>query len=483
MNHDEAHAETAEVGEGRELAKGKAVEQTRVRTQCRSALSRALDRIRAAARKDRTRRLTALGHHVYDIERLREAYHSRNRDATPGGDGQAWAAYGDNLEANLRDLSDRLKRGMYHASPVERVDIPKPDGRQRPIGIPTLEAKLVQRATVEVLNAIYGGAFLGCSYGFRPGRSPHQALDAVTGGIEKGSINWVLDADIRGFFEALDHGWLVTCVEHRIGDRRVVRHRRKWLQAGVLEDGTWRAQEEGTPQGGSVSPVAANIYLHYVLDLWAERWRRRNARGEMISVRDGDDFIAGFEHRDDAERFWRELRARFQPFHLALHPEKTRLIECGRCAADRRKRRDQGKPETFEFLGFTHICSQTRTGKFTVRRKTIAKRLRTKLQEVKAALRRRMHWPIPQQGAWLGRVLRGHYRYYGVPRNGSLLAVFHDRVMRYWCQTLCRRSQRHRITWQRLYALAEQWLPPPQIVHPYPAQRLHVTTRGKSPVR
>jgi RNA-directed DNA polymerase len=481
MRREQTHA--AEVVEGRELATGKTVEQNRVRTQRRSALHRALDRIRAAARRDRTTPLTALWHQVYDIDRLREAYDGLNRDATPGGDGQTWAAYGDNLEANLRELSDRLKRGAYHASPVERVYIPKPDGRQRPIGIPTLEDKIVQRAPVEVLNAIYEGDFLGFSYGFRPGRSPHDALDAVTVGIEKRSINWVLDADSRGFFDAIDHAWLVKLVEHRIGDRRVVRHLRKWLQAGVLEDGQWRAQEEGTRQGGSVSPLAANIYLHYVLELWAERWRRRNARGDMIIVRYGDDFIAGFEHRDDAERFWRELRERFQQFNLELPPEKTRLMEFGRFATDRRKRRGQGKPETFEFLGFTHICGKTSTGKLTVRRKTIAKRLRKKLQEVKAALRRRMHWPIPQQGAWLGSVLRGHYRYYGVPRNGSLLAVFHDRVMRYWCQTLRRRSQRHRITWQRLYALVEQWLPPPQIVHPYPAQRLHVTTRGRSPVR
>ncbi len=282
-------AEAAEAVEGRELAKGKTGEQTRVRTQCRNALQRALDRIRQAARRDHAKPLTALWHHVYDVNRLQEAYYGLNRKAAPGVDGQTWAAYGENLEANLRDLSDRLKRGAYHARPVERVYIPKPDGRQRPIGIPTLEDKIVQRATVEVLNAIYEGEFRGFSYGFRPGRGPHDALDAVTVGIEKRNVNWVLDADIRGFFDAIDHAWLVKFIEHRIGDQRVVRHMQKWLQAGVLEDGQWHAQEEGTPQGGSVSPLAANIYLHYVLDLWADRWRRQYARGDVIIVRYADD--------------------------------------------------------------------------------------------------------------------------------------------------------------------------------------------------
>ena len=473
----------AEDVEGRELAKGKTDEQTRVRTQRRSALQRALDRLRQAARRDHAKPLTALWHHVYDINRLREAYDGLNRDAAPGVDGQTWAAYGENLEANLRDVSDRLKRGAYPARPVERVYIPKPDGRQRPIGIPTLEDTIVQRATVEVLNAIYEGDFRGFSYGFRPGRSPHDALDAVTVGIEKRHVNWVLDADIRGFFDAIDHAWRVKFIEHRIGDQRVVRHMQKWLQAGVLEEGQWHAQAEGTPQGGSVSPLAANIYLHYVLDLWADRWRRQYARGDVIIVRYADDFIVGFEHRDDAERFWSELRDRMGQFNLELHPEKTRLIEFGRFAAERRQRRAQGKPATFDFLGFTHICSKTRNGKFTVRRKTIAQRLRKKLQAVKDTLRRRMHWPIPQQGAWLKSVLLGHYRYYAVPRNGSLLTVFRDTIMRYWCQTLRRRSQRHRTTWPRMYALAEQWLPKPHILHPYPAQRLCVTTRGRSPVR
>jgi RNA-directed DNA polymerase len=474
---------TAEVEEGREVAKGKTVEQHRVRTQRRSARQRALDRIRAAARKDRVMPLTALWPHVYDIDRLREAYDGVNRDASPGRDGQTWATYGENLEANLRDRSDRLKRGTYQASPVERVYIPKADGRQRPIGIPTLEDKIVQRATVEVFNAIYEQDFRGFSSGFRPGRSPHEALAAVTVGIEKRNINWGLDVDIRGFCDAIDQAWLVKFVEHRMGDRRVVRPLWRWLQAGVLEDGQWHEQEEGTPQGGSRSPLAANIYLHDVLDLWAERWRRRDARGDMIMVRFADDVIVGFEHRDDAERFWAERRERFPQCHRELHPEKTRLLAFGRVAAERRQRRGQGRPATFDFLGLTHMCSKTRTGKYTVRRKTSAKRLRKKRQEVKAALRERMHWPSPPPGAWLRSVLLGPYRDYAVPRNGSLLSVFRETIMRYWCQTLRRRSQRHRMTWPRRYALAAQWLPKPHILHPYPTQRLRVMTPGKSPVR
>jgi group II intron reverse transcriptase/maturase len=340
--------------EGRELAQGKTVEHTRVRTQRRNALHRALDRLRAAARRDRATPLTALWHHGYDSERLREAYHGWNRDAAPGLDGQTWAAYGEHREEHLRDLSDRLKRGVYHAPPAERVYIPKPDGRQRPIGKPTLEDKIVQRATVEVLNAIYEEDFRGFSYGFRPGRSPHDALDAVTVGIEKRHVNWVLDADIRGCFDARDREGLAKFVEHRIGDRRGVRHLWKGLQAGVREEGHWHRQEEGTPQGGSVSPLAATIYLYYVLALWAEWWRRQHARGAMIIVRDGDDFLVGFEHRDDAERFWTALGERFPQFKLELHPEKTRLIEFGRFATERRQRRGQGKLETFNVLGYAH---------------------------------------------------------------------------------------------------------------------------------
>jgi RNA-directed DNA polymerase len=393
--------------EGRELAKGNAGQQNRVRTQRRTALSRALDRVRQAA-KDSARRLTALWHHVYAIDRLREAYYRLKHDAAPGGDGQTWAAYGEQLALTLRGLSDRLRRGAYQAAPVERVYIPKADGRQRPIGQPTWEDKIGQRSTVEVLNAIYEQECLGFSSGARPGRSPHHALDAVTVGIEKRHINWVLDADIRGFYDTSDHEWLVKFIEYRIGAQRVVRHIRTWLKAGVLEDGQGRPQEEGTPQGGSASPLRANLSLHDVFDLWAAQWRRRHARGDGIIVRYCDDFIVGFQHKDSAEQFVSDLRERFHRFHLELHPDKTRLLEVGRWARDRRRRRGQGKPATFDFLGLTHICSQTRTGKFTVRRKTVAKRLRTKLQEIKQTLRERMHWPIRQLGAWLKSVLRGH---------------------------------------------------------------------------
>lgn len=449
MKNNQVQATTAAVVEGRELAKGNSGQHNRVRTPCRAALSRALDRVRPAAR-DRARRLTALWHHVYAIDRLREAYKSLNHDAAPGGDGQTWAAYGEHLARHLREWSDRLKRGAYQAPPVERVSMPKADGRQRPIGKPTLEDKIVQRATVEVRNALYEKEFLGFSYGARPGRSPHHALAAVTVGMEKRHIHGVLDADIRGFYDAMDHEGLVKCVEHRIGDQRVVRHIRKWLKAGVLEEGHGRQQEEGTPQGGSARPLLANLSLHDVFALWAAQWRRRHARGDVIIVRYCDDFIVGVQHKAAAEQFRRALRERFHRFHRALHPEKTRLIAVGRWASERRQRRGQGKPETVDFLGFRHMGGTTQRGKFTVRRCTSAKRLRKKLQEVKQTLRERMHWPIEKRGAWLKSVVLGHYRYYGVPRNMGRLWVFRDRILRSWCRTLRRRSQRHRMTWQRM---------------------------------
>jgi group II intron reverse transcriptase/maturase len=453
------------------------------RTQSRIGTPSALERVRQAARKDRKQQFTALLHHVYDIERLRTAYLALQRGAAPGVDGETWKHYGENLEANLRDLSGRLERGAYRAKPVRRAYIPKADGRQRPLGIPALDDKIVQRAAVEVLNAIYETDFLGFSYGSRPGRSPHQALDALSTGIMTKRVNWVLDADLRGFFDTLDHGWLVKFIEHRVGDRRVVRLIQKWLSAGVLEDGKRTRSEVGTVQGGSVSPLLANLYMHYVFDLWVQQWRRKRARGDVIAVRFVDDFVVGFEHRQEAEQFLIELRERLAGFGLELHPDKTRLIEFGRFATKNRRRRGQGKPETFNFLGFTHSCAKTRKGSFTVLRQTMRKRWQAKLKDLNRELRRRMHKPIPEQGAYLRSVVAGHVRYYGVPMNGPALVAFRKAVGRIWRRALLRRSQKHRLPWQRMGRLIDRWLPPARICHPYPLVRLGVATRGKSRMR
>ena len=442
-----------------------------------------MERIRQAACRDKQLRFTTLWHHVYDIEHLRGAYFSLKRNAAPGVDGETWRHYGEQLEENLQVLSDRLKRGAYRAKPVKRAYIPKPDGRQRPLGVTTLEDKIVQRATVEVLNAIYETDFLGFSYGFRPGRSPHDALNALYAGIMTRKVSWVLDADIRGYFDAISHEWLVKFIEHRIVDRRVIRHIKKWLNAGVLEDGSRTYSEEGVPQGGSISPVLANVYLHYVFDLWVEQWRHRQAAGEVIVVRFCDDFVVGFQYQQDAEGFLEALKQRLRKFNLDLHEDKTRLIEFGRFAVQNRKRQGQGKPETFDFLGFTHICGKTRKGKFTVLRYTVAKRMRAKLVEIKSELKRRLHWPVPVVGKWLRVVLLGHYRYYGVPGNIRKIGAFKYHLSLLWFRTLRRRSQRYRLVWERMSRLINRWLPRPRICHTYPDLSLYVKTRGKSPVR
>jgi len=466
----------AEVVEGRGPVKGNPPERNVLRTQSRAGASSALERVRRAAEGDRRQRFTALLHHVYDVERLRTAYLALKRGAAAGVDGETWQHYGEELEGNLRDLSGRLKRGAYRAKPVRRAYIPKTDGRQRPLGVPALEDKIVQRSAVEVLSAIYETDFLGFSYGFRRKRSQHQALDALTTGIMTKKVNWVLDADVRAFFDTLVHGWLVKFIEHRVADRRVVRLIQKWLNAGVLEDGKRIRSEVGTVQGGSISPLLANVYLHYVFDLWVHRWRKKQARGDVVVVRWADDFVVGFQHRDEAERFLAELRERFAKFGLELHPDKTRLIEFGRFAESNRRGRGGGKPETFDFLGFTHSCAKTRAKKFTVLRQTMRKRLRTKLSEVKAELRRRMHDPVPDQGAYLRSVVRGHCRYYGVPMNGPALNAFRYAVGWIWCRTLRRRSQRHRLPWTRMRRLINRWLPTPRICHPYPLVRFGVVT-------
>jgi group II intron reverse transcriptase/maturase len=465
----------AEEVEGSGQAKGNAALQNTDRTQRRENVPSARDRIRQAAETDKGRRFTALLHHVYDNDSLREAYFGLKRNAAPGVDGETWRAYGEQLEANLVDLSDRLRRGAYRAKPVRRVMIPKPDGRQRPLGVTTLEDKVVQRALVAVLNCIYEADFLGFSYGFRPGRNAHQALDALSVGIRRKKVNWLLDADIRGFFDAIDHERLVKLIEQRIADRRVVRLIQKWLNAGVLEDGEWTRSEVGTPQGGGISPLLANVYLHYAFDLWARDWRRQ-ATGDVIVVRYADDFIVGFQYEWEARRFWDELRERFAAFGLELHPEKTRFLEFGAFAASNRKRNGRGKPDTFDFLGFTHVCGKTRRGRFIVRRLTMRKRLRAKLQAISNTLRRRLHDPIPEIGGWLASVIRGHIQYYGVPLNTQRLHAFRHQVVCLWKRSLSRRSQKAYVNWERMLRIARRWLPPVRVVHPYPQQRLGLLT-------
>jgi len=467
----------AEGMEGRELAKGNLPQQKAFRTPSRKDAPSALERVRQAAEKDKKLRFTALLHHIYNLETLRMAYFSLKKEASPGVDGETWQHYGEELASNLQDLSERLKRGAYRAKPVRRVYIPKADGRQRPLGVTALEDKIVQRAAVEVLNTIYETDFLGFSYGFRPGRSQHQALDALYTGLLTRKVNWVLDLDIRGFFDGLSHEWLVKFVEHRVADRRVVRLIQKWLNAGVLEDGKRIRVEEGTPQGGSASPLLANVYLHYVFDLWVQAWRQKRAQGDVIVVRFADDIVVGFRDKMDADQFRAELTERMRKFNLELHPEKTRLLEFGPFAIDNRQRRGEGKPETFNFLGFTHICVKKRSnGMYTVLRQTIRKRLQAKLNEVKAELQRRMHEPIPELGKWLQAVVRGHVRYYGVPMNQPALFLFRFQVGRLWYRALSRRSQNGRLLWVRMRRLITRWLPMPTVCHPYPLRRMGVIT-------
>jgi RNA-directed DNA polymerase len=473
----------AEPVEERRLAKGNTDQQNASRTLSRDVdASSALERVRQAARKDRNARFTALLHHV-TVDRLRRAYRAINPKAATGVDGVTWGAYGQDLEANLQDLHARVHRGAYRAKPSRRAYIAKADGRARPLGIAAVEDKILQRAVVEVLNAIYEVDFVGFSYGFRAGRSPHQALDALAVGIDKKKVNWILDADIRGFYDAIDHGWMRTFVEHRIADKRVLRLIQKWLNAGVIEDGSWSASEEGAPQGATASPLLANVYLHHVFDLWAQHWRKRQAHGDVIIVRFADDIVVGFQHRADAERFQADLVQRFARFNLELNTEKTRLIEFGRFAAENRRRRGLGRPETFAFLGFTHMCGKTRAGRFALRRKTIAKRMAAKLREVNALLEQRRHWPIAEQGQWLGSVVRGHTAYYAVPGNIAAVTAFRKQVTRHWGRSLRRRSQRHRMTWQRMGRLEARWLPAARITHPWPNVRFDARTQGRSPVR
>lgn len=465
----------AERDGGKASNQGKQGKQTTSRTQqADKDVQSALDRVRKVAKGDKKMQFTNLMHHISNIDRLRASYFAMKKTAAAGIDGETWKSYGENLEANLQDLSERLHRGGYRAKPVRRVFIAKADGKQRPLGVPVLEDKIVQRSTVEVMNAIYETDFLDFSYGYRPGKGQHNCLDALYMSLF-GKVNWVLDADIRGFFDNLNHEWLIKFVEHRIGDKRVIRLIQKWLKAGVMLEGQLTKTEEGVPQGGSISPLLANIYLHYVLDLWTQQRRRDKSRGNMVIVRWADDFVVGFEHKSQAEKFLTDLKERMLKFSLELHPEKTRILEFGRFAANNRKKRGLGKPETFNFLGFTHICGWTRkNGKFTVLRQTIKKKMRAKLLDVKLELRKRMHHPVPEQGKWLRSVVGGHFRYYGVPTNQRAMGGFRFQVAWLWFRTLKRRSQKSKLTWVRMQHHVDRWLPHVQILHPYPSQRLRV---------
>lgn len=465
----------AESVEKRTVAEGNPEQAAACGTQGLKSASSALDRVREAARRDARQQFTNLLHHL-KVDLLRRAYGALRRDAAAGVDDVTWKEYGEGLEERLIDLQDRIQGERYRARPSKRDWMPKPDGRKRPIGIACLEDKIVQKALVLVLQQIYEEDFLGFSYGFRPERSQHQALDALYVAITRHKVSWVLDADVRGFFDTLDHAWLLKFVEHRVADPRVLRLIRKFLRAGVSEEGQWSKTEVGTPQGAVISPFLANIYLHYVLDLWVHKWRSRRARGEVHIVRFADDFVLGFQYQSDARLFRIELEQRLAKFGLELHPEKTRLIEFGRFAAADREKRDEGKPETFDFLGFTHYCSKRRSdGRFTVGRKTIAKRMRAKLKEVRQKLKRKSHLPISMQGQWLRSVIRGHVNYYAVPGNRGALDAFRTQVIRAWLKALRRRSQKGRnLTWSRFIRWVAKWIPSVRIVHPYPEQRLCV---------
>ena len=461
---------SAEREEGRPQIEENTLQPNTHLTQGKERVSQGLERVRTAAREHKEMRFTALLHHM-TVDLLRESFYALKRKAAPGVDGVTWHEYETGLEERLVDLHSRVHRGAYRAQPSKRKYIEKSDGRLRPLGIAALEDKIVQAATVTILNQIYEEDFLGFSYGFRPGRSQHDALDALAFAIEHKKVNYILDCDIRSFFDNLDKSWLLQFVEHRVADPRILRLIQKWLKAGVMEDGIWSDPETGTPQGSVASPLLANIYLHYAFDLWVNVWRQKWAQGEVMVVRYADDIVLGFQYQTDADRFREHLTERLQKFGLELHPDKTRRIEFGRFAELNRKKRGEGKPETFGFLGFTHICGKTKNEKFALKRKTIAKRMAAKLKEIKQQLRTRMHDPTALTGKWLQSVLQGYFNYHAVPGNSSRLCVFRNRVIRLWRWALRRRGQKRRPNWARMSRLAQRWLPVPRALHPYPAAR------------
>jgi RNA-directed DNA polymerase len=470
---NKAERSVEEPGEPRTGTKGNANQQRMRRAQDRESVSQALERVRLAARRGKKEKFTSLLHHI-NPEMLRAAFYAMKRDAAPGVDGVTWDAYEQGLDLRIETLHAKVQSGAYRAQPSRRSYIPKEDGTKRPLAVAALEDKIVQRAVAAVLNAIYEEDFLGFSYGFRPGRGQHDALDALCVGIDSRKVSFILDADIRSFFTEVSQEWVVRFLEHRIGDKRILRLIQKWLRAGILEDGVVTVEEKGTGQGSVISPLLANVYLHYVFDLWAERWRRREATGDMIMVRYADDTVVGFQHEDDARRFWDAMRDRLRTFSLTLHPEKTRLIEFGRFAAKNRTLRGLGKPETFKFLGFTFICAKSRKGTFQLRRKSRGDRMKAKLLEIREALRERRHVPVPEVGRWLAQVVAGYFAYHAVPTNSPALHAFRYHVVIVWHRQLCRRSQRAYLVWERMAKLADEYLPKPRILHPWPSVRFAV---------
>ena len=464
----------AEVLEGRHLIKENARQTTVAQTQCWTPTSSGLQRVRERAMKDKNARFTALLHHVTK-DLLRDSFLSLKRRAAPGVDGMTWKQYEEKLDLNLHTLHSKIHCGSYRAQPSKRTYIPKADGKMRSLGIAALEDKIVQQSIAMILNAIYEVEFKGFSYGFRPGRSQHQALDALYIALSNRKVNWVLDADIRTFFDTISHEWMMKFLEHRIADRRVLRLIQKWLKAGVSEEGKWSRTDVGTPQGAVISPVLANVYLHYVYDLWLQHWRKTNAKGDVIAVRYADDTVVGFQYKHEADKFLSDLNDRMRKFGLDIHPEKTRLIEFGRFAIERRMKSGNGKPETFNFLGFTHICGKSQKGKFLLLRNTITKRLRAKLQEIKEELIRRRHEPIAVLGTWLRAVVQGYFNYHAVPGNIFQMTAFRTEVNRLWFRALKRRSQRNKLTWDRFGKLLNKWIPRAKILHPYPEERFYVT--------
>jgi RNA-directed DNA polymerase len=461
----------AEVVEERDRAKGNADKPPAPRTQSRNGrASMGLEGVRQAARREPRLRFTALLHHITPTL-LKESFYALRQNAAAGVDGVTWKEYEALLPERLEQLHGEIHTGRYRPKPSRRVMIPKANGQQRPLGIASLEDKIVQQAVGTVLEAIYEADFLGFSYGFRPGRCQHDALDALAVGIKSQTVRWILDADIQSFFDDIDHDWMIRFLEHRIADRRVLSLIRKWLKVGVIEDGKRVPATRGTPQGAVISPLLANIYLHYALDLWAHRWRRQQAQGGVIIVRYADDSVYGFRHRQDAEAFQQALRDRLGRFGLTVHPQKTRLIEFGRFAAGNRALRGDGKPETFDFLGFTHCCSQDRQGRFKLKRITVKKRMRVTLRSIREKLMRLRHQPIAVTGRWLSRVVSGYYNYYAVPTNVECLAGFRSEVCRAWRHALLRRSQRHRLTWPRFNRYARRFVPYARKLHPYPEER------------